>query len=129
MARKLISSDSPYENIIGFSRAVRVGNFISVGGTAPLGPNGETVGRGNVSVQTRQCIEIIKTALEKAGASLSDVIRTRILLKNIEDWKSVAKVKAEYFKDIRPADTIMQITTFVDPDWLIEMEVDAIVDE
>lgn len=129
MTRILISSGSPYENIIGFSRAVRVGNFISVGGTAPLGFDGKTVGHGNITEQTRQCIEIIKTALEKAGAGLSDVIRTRILLKNIEDWKAVVKVKAEYFRDIRPVDTIMQITTFVDPEWLIEIEVDAIVDE
>jgi enamine deaminase RidA (YjgF/YER057c/UK114 family) len=129
MARKLISSGSPYENIIGFSRAVRVGNFIVVGGTAPIGPDGNTVGIGDIVAQTHQCIKIIKTALEKAGSNLGDVIRTRILLKNIEDWKAVAEVKGEYFKEIRPVDTIMQVTTFVDPDWLVEIEVDAVVDE
>ena len=129
MTRKLISSGSPYETIVDFSRVVRVGNFISVGGTAPLGPDGETVGRGDAAAQARQCIKVIKAALEKAGTSLRDVVRTRVLLKSIEDWEAVAKVKGEYFKDIRPVDTIMQITTFVDPEWLVEIEADAVIDE
>jgi len=127
--RKLISSGSPYESIVGFSRAVRVGNFIAVGGTAPLDHDGKTVGPGDVAAQTRQCIEIIRSALEKAGASLRDVIRTRILLKRIEDWEDVARIKSEYFKNIRPVDTIMQIITFVDPQWLIEIEADAVISE
>lgn len=129
MTRQLISSGSPYETVIGFSRAVRVGNFIAVGGTAPIGPDGETVAPGNAAGQTRRCIEIIKGALEQAGASLEDVVRTRVILKRIEDWEAVAKVKAEYFKDIRPVDTVMQITTFINPEWLVEIEVDAVIDE
>ena len=129
MTRKLISSGSPYEKVVGFSRAVRVGNFVSVGGTAPLDPNGETVAPGDPAGQARRCIEIIKAALAEAGASLEDVVRTRILLTRIEDWEAVAKVRREYFKDIRPVDTIMQITTFVKPEWLVEIEADAVIDE
>jgi enamine deaminase RidA (YjgF/YER057c/UK114 family) len=127
--RQLISSGSPYEPIIGFSRAVRVGNFISVGGTAPLGRSGETIAPGDPAGQARRCIEIIRAALEEAGASLDDVVRTRTLLKRIEDWEAVAKARAEYFKDIRPVDTMVQITTFVNPEWLVEIEVDAVIDQ
>jgi len=129
MTRQLISSGSPYESVVGFSRAVRVGNIIVVGGTAPIGSDGETVAPGDAGGQARQCIEIIKKALEEAGASLEDVVRTRVLLKRIEDWESVAKVRGEYFKDIRPVDTIMQVTTFINPEWLVEIEVDAVVDD
>jgi enamine deaminase RidA (YjgF/YER057c/UK114 family) len=128
MIKKLVPSSSPYAEILGFSRAVRVGNFIAVGGTAPLGPDGKTVAVGDVAGQTRRCIEIIQAALEEAGASLSDIVRTRMILRDINDWKTVAKVRAEYFKDIKPVDTVMQISTFVDPEWLIEIEVDAVVD-
>ncbi|MCK5402057.1 MAG: RidA family protein [Flavobacteriaceae bacterium] len=127
MKRKLISSGSPYEDIVGFSRAVRVGPYISIGGTAPMDTDGNTVGIGDISVQTKQCIETIKIALEKAGSSLNDVIRTRMLLTNIEDWKEAAEIRASYFKGIKPVDTIMQVTRFINPDWLIEIEVDAIV--
>jgi enamine deaminase RidA (YjgF/YER057c/UK114 family) len=114
--------------VVGFSRAVRVGNFIAVGGTAPIGPDGETVAPGDAAGQARRCLEIIKTALEEAGASLEDVVRTRVLLKRIEDWEPVAKVKGEYFKEIRPVDTIMQVSTFIDPEWLVEIEADAVID-
>ena len=128
MARTRISSNSPYESIVGFSRAVRVGNHVVVGGTAPIGTDGKTIGAGDAAAQTERCIEIIKRALEKAGASLDDVVRTRIFLKNIRDWEAVASVKGRYFRDIRPVDTIVQITRFIDPDWLVEIEVDAIID-
>jgi enamine deaminase RidA (YjgF/YER057c/UK114 family) len=128
MTKKLVPSSSPYAAILGFSRAVRVGSFIAVGGTAPLGPDGKTVAVGDVAGQTRRCIEIIQAALEEAGASLNDIIRTRMILRDINDWETVAKVRAEYFKDIKPVDTVMQISTFVDPEWLIEIEVDAVVD-
>src|SRR5210317_143111 len=127
MKRKLISSGSPYENIIGFSRAVRVGPYITIGGTAPIDKDGNTVGIGDVTVQTKQCLETIKIALENANSSLDDVVRTRLLLINIEDWKAAAKVRAIYFKNIKPVDTIMQVSRFINPDWLIEIEVDAIV--
>ena len=129
MERKLISNGNPLEDVIGFSRAVKVGPYITVGGTAPVDKNGKTVGVGNPSTQTRQCIEIIKEALEQAGSGLEDVVRTRMILTRIEDWKEVIKVRAEYFKDIKPVDTIMQVSSFVNPEWLIEIEVDAIMSE
>ena len=126
MKRTLISSGSPYEDIIGFSRAVRVGPYITIGGTAPLDANGNTVGTGDIALQTRQCLETIRIALEKAGSGLEDVVRTRMLLTNIEDWKAAAEVRATYFKTIKPVDTIMQVSRFINPDWLIEIEVDAV---
>ena len=128
MARKLISSGSPYEPIIGFSRAVRVGPLIVVGGTAPLGIDGKTIVIGDPEAQARRCFDIAQKALEDAGARLDDVVRTRLLLKRIDDWEVVAKVRAEYVGHVRPVDTIMQINTFVNPDWLVEIEVDAFVD-
>jgi len=126
--RKLISSGSPYEPKVGISRAVRVGNVIAVSGTAPLGADGSTVGVGDAAVQARQCLEIIGRALEQAGVSLRQVIRTRTLLVRIEDWQSVAAVHGEFFGEIRPANTIMQVSRFIDPDWLVEFEADAVVD-
>ena len=127
MKRKLISGGSPYEDLIGFCRAVRVGPYISIGGTAPIDSEGNTIGIGDVSIQTKQCIETIKIALEKAGSSLKDVVRTRMLLTNINDWKAAAEVRATYFKTIKPVDTIMEVSRFINPEWLIEIEVDAVV--
>ena len=115
------------EEIVGFSRAVRVGPFISVGGTAPVGLDGKTVGVGDPAAQARRCIEIIKDALERAGSGLQDVVRTRVLLTRIEDWKDVIDVRAEYFREIRPVDTIMQVSAFVNPEWQVEFEADAYV--
>ncbi len=129
MSRKLAPSSSPFAPIVGFSRAVRVGNFISVGGTAPIDETGKTVGINDPGVQTRRCLETIKSALEHVGASMKEVVRTRILLIRIEDWKHVVKVRGEYFKDILPVDTVMQVSGFINPEWLIEIEVDAVIDE
>lgn len=125
--RQRVSTGSPYEPKIAISRAVRVGNVIAVAGTAPLGADGRTVGVGDPSAQARRCFEIVGTALGKLGASLDDVTRTRILLTRIEDWEAVALVHGEVFRDIRPACTVMQVTRFIDPDWLIEVEADAVV--
>jgi enamine deaminase RidA (YjgF/YER057c/UK114 family) len=127
--RKLISSGSPYEPKVGISRAVRVGNIIAVSGTAPLGTDGRTVGIGDAGAQARRCLEIISGALEKAGASLRQIVRTRTLLLHIEDWQSVASVHGEFFGEIRPANTIMQVSRFIDPDWLVEIEADAVIDD
>jgi enamine deaminase RidA (YjgF/YER057c/UK114 family) len=113
--RKLISSGSPYELKIGISRAVRVGNVIAVSGTAPLGSDGRTVGIGDAGAQARRCLEIIASSLEKAGASLRQVVRTRTLLLRIEDWQAVAAVHGEFFGEIRPANTIMQVTRLLIP--------------
>ena len=129
MIRKLISIGTPNEKKIGFSRAVRVGPYISVGGTAPLDINGKTIGIGDPAAQTRQCFEIIKDALERAGSDLHDVVRSRILLTRIEDWEAVIKVRAEYLKDVKPVETIMQVSSFINSEWLVEIEVDAVVSE
>ena len=126
--RQLISSGSPYEPKVGISRAVRVGSIIAVSGTAPL-QDGKTVGKGDAAAQARRCLEIIKEALERAGSSLDQVVRTRTLLTRIEDWQAVAAVHGEYFGSIRPANTIMQVTRFIDPDWLVEFEADAVVSD
>jgi len=125
--RELISNGNPMEKVVGFSRAVRVGPFISVGGTAPVDAEGNTVGVGDVAAQTRQCIEIIKKALEQAGSGLHDVVRTRVILTDIDDWKAAIDVRKEYFRDVRPVDTIMAVDRFVNPEWLVELEADAIV--
>jgi enamine deaminase RidA (YjgF/YER057c/UK114 family) len=126
--RKLVSSGSPYEPKVGISRAVRVGSFVTVAGTAPIGADGRTVGPGDAAAQARRCIEIIGRALEEAGASLGHVVRTRILLTRIGDWEVVARVHGDFFRDIRPANTIMQVSRFIDPDWLVEIEADAVIE-
>ncbi|MDT5269898.1 MAG: hypothetical protein QOH49_2084 [Acidobacteriota bacterium] len=125
--RRRVSSGSPYEAIIGISRAVSAGDFISVAGTAPLDAEGRTVAPGDAAAQARRCFEIVKRALEELGAGLSDVVRTRILLTRIEDWETVARVHGEFFRDVRPANTVMQVSRFIDPDWLVEVEADAVV--
>lgn len=127
--RKRVSSGSPYEPRVGISRAVRVGAFVTVAGTAPLGRDGRTVGRGDPAVQARRCFEIIAAALVEAGASLHDVVRTRILLTRIDDWEAVAAIHGEFFRDIRPVNTIMQVSRFIDADWLVEIEADAVIDD
>jgi enamine deaminase RidA (YjgF/YER057c/UK114 family) len=127
--RKLISSGSPYEPRVGISRAVRVGSYVTVSGTAPLGPDGRTVFVGNAAAQARRCLEIISQALTSAGASLHHVVRTRTLLTRIEDWETVAKIHGEFFRDIRPANTVMQVVRFIDPEWLVEIEADAVIDD
>ena len=125
--RELISNGNPMEAIAGFSRAVRVGPYISIGGTAPVGPDGKTVGVGDVAAQTRRCLEIIEDALTRAGSGLEDVVRTRVILTDIDRWKEAIDVRKEYFADIRPVDTIMAVTRFVNPEWLVEIEVDAVI--
>jgi enamine deaminase RidA (YjgF/YER057c/UK114 family) len=127
--RKLVSSGSPYEPRIGISRGVRAGSLVTIAGTAPLGADGRTVGRGDPGAQARRCLEIIAAALEAAGGSIRHVVRTRILLTRIEDWQAVAAVHGEVFRDIRPANTIMQVSRFIDPDWLVEIEADAVIDD
>ena len=127
--RRLVSTGSPYEPRLGISRAVRAGPSVTVSGTAPLGPDGSTVGRGDPAAQTRRCLEIIAAALESAGASLRHVVRTRILLTRIDDWQAVAAVHGEFFREIRPANTIVQVSRFIDPEWLVEVEADAVVDD
>jgi len=128
-SRQRVSSGSPYEPRVGISRGVRAGRIIAIAGTAPIGPDGKTIAVGDAAAQARRCLEIIRAALEQLGASLADVTRTRILLTRIEDWESVATVHGEFFKDIRPANTVMQVVRFIDPEWLVEIEADAVIDD
>jgi len=125
--RQNVSSDGPYETKIGFSRAVRVGGIIAVGGTAPIGADGKTAGAGDPAAQTRRCIEIIAEALAKAGAGLEHVVRTRIFVTDIANWEAIGRVLGEVFGEIRPASTMVQVTSFIDPDWLVVIEADAVV--
>jgi enamine deaminase RidA (YjgF/YER057c/UK114 family) len=128
-SRRRVSSGSPYEPVIGISRAVRVGQLITVAGTAPLDAEGRTFAPGDAAAQARRCFEIVARALEELGARLSDVVRTRILLTRIEDWEQVARVHGELFGEARPACTVVQVVRFIDPDWLVEVEADAIAEE
>jgi enamine deaminase RidA (YjgF/YER057c/UK114 family) len=127
MKRQNVSSGSPYEPVIGFSRAVRIGNVIAVSGSAPIGPDGKTAGVGDPAAQTHRCIEIIGVALEKAGASLNDVIRTRIFFTRQQDWEAIGKAHGEMFGAIRPASTTVVVAALLDDQWLVEIEADAVV--
>lgn len=127
--RQRVSSGSPYEPVIGFSRGVRAGKVIAISGTAPIGPDGKTVGIGDPAAQTRRCLEIIRAALAQLGADLSNVTRTRTMLARIEDWEQVGRVHGEFFGEVLPASTMMQVARFIDPAWLVEIEADAVVEE
>jgi enamine deaminase RidA (YjgF/YER057c/UK114 family) len=127
LKRENVLLGNPYEELVGFSRAVRVGPFVSIGGTAPIGSDGRTVGVGDPAVQARRCFEIAREALENAGASLADVVRTRMMLTRIEDFADVIAVRKEFVGQYKPVDTVVQVDRFVDPDWLLEIEVDAII--
>ncbi|HLH35938.1 MAG TPA: RidA family protein [Alloacidobacterium sp.] len=120
--RKNISGSSPYEPIIGFSRAVRFGNSVHVSGTGPVGAD-----TADAATQTRHTLNIIKEALEKAGAKLEDVVRTRMYLTHVDDWEAVGKVHGEFFGSIRPAATMVVVAKLLTPSWRIEIEADAII--
>ena len=127
--RKNISSGSPFEPKIGFSRAVRIGNMICVSGTAPIAEDGSVAAPGDVYEQTKRCLEISKEALEAAGGKLEDVIRVRVMLVDISTWEEAAKAHGEFFTEIRPACTFVEVSRFVDPGWLVETEVDCVMSE
>jgi enamine deaminase RidA (YjgF/YER057c/UK114 family) len=127
MDRTLISSGSPFEPTIGFSRAVRVGPFIAVSGTAPIAAGGGVACTGDLYGQTRRCLEIIEQAVKDAGGKREHIVRTRIFLKDVSRWQEAARAHGEFFKDIRPAATMIQIVQAIDPEWLVEIEADAIV--
>lgn len=113
---------------IGFSRAVRKGNLIAVAGTAPILPDGSTAHPGDIYLQTQRCLEIIKQAIEAAGGNLSDVVRTRIMLTDISRWEQAGKAHAELFSKIKPACTFVEVKGFVNPEWLVEIEADCLLE-
>ena len=128
-SRTLVSSGSYLEPIIGFSRAVRVGNIVAVGGTAPIAAGGGAAAKGDVYGQAKRIFEIIEKALADAGAGFEHVTRTRVILTDIALWNDASRAHAEVFAAIRPVTTVVAVSGFVDPDWLIEIEVDAIVED
>jgi len=128
MGRRLIASGSPYEPVIGFSRAVVVGRTVAVSGTAPVMPDGGAPPSGSYE-QTRRVLEIILAALEDAGARPQDVVRTRTYFTRAADWEEVGRAHGEVFAEIRPASTMVVVEGFLDPRWLVEMEADAVLPE
>ena len=124
--RSQISSGSPLEPRIGFSRAVRVGEFVAISGTAPIATDGSVAARGDVYGQTKRCLEIIGQAISDAGLALHDVIRTRVMLTDISRWEEAARAHGEVFSAIKPACTFVEVKGFINPEWLVEVEADCV---
>ena len=126
--RRLVSSGSPFEPRIGFSRAVRVGRSVAVSGTAPIAPDGTVACPGDLYGQTKRCLEIVARAVADAGLSLGSVVRTRVMVTDISRWEEAARAHGEVFGEIKPANTFVEVKGFINPAWLVEIEVDCVAD-